>query len=40
MEELSYREIAAILDTTESAVDSLLQRAKQNLRKKLTELPP
>ena len=40
VEELSYREIAAILNTTESAVDSLLQRAKQNLRKKLNELPP
>ena len=40
VEELSYREIAAILNTSESAVDSLLQRAKQNLRKKLNELPP
>jgi RNA polymerase sigma-70 factor (ECF subfamily) len=40
VEELSYREIAAILNTTEPAVDSLLQRAKQNLRKKLNELPP
>ena len=40
LEELSYREIAAILKTTESAIDSLLQRAKQNLRKKLNELPP
>jgi RNA polymerase sigma factor (sigma-70 family) len=38
-EELGYREIAAILNTTEAAVDSLLQRAKQNLRKKLNELP-
>ena len=35
IEDLSYREIADILRTTESAVDSLLQRAKQNLRKKL-----
>ena len=33
IEELNYREIADILKTTESAVDSLLQRAKQNLRK-------
>lgn len=40
VEELSYREIADILNTSESAVDSLLQRAKQNLRKKLNELPP
>ncbi|MBK6635133.1 MAG: RNA polymerase sigma factor [Chitinophagaceae bacterium] len=39
VEELSYREIAAILNTTEPAVDSLLQRAKQNLRKKLNEWP-
>lgn len=39
VEELSYRQIAAILNTTESAVDSLLQRAKQNLRKKLNNLP-
>jgi RNA polymerase sigma factor (sigma-70 family) len=37
VEELSYREIADILKTTESAVDSLLQRAKQNLRKKLSQ---
>ena len=37
VEDLSYREIADILKTTESAVDSLLQRAKQNLRKKLSE---
>jgi len=35
VEDLSYRQIADILKTTESAVDSLLQRAKQNLRKKL-----
>jgi len=40
LEELSYREIAAILNTSEPAVDSLLQRAKQNLRKKIKELPP
>lgn len=40
VEELSYREIADILNTSERAVDSLLQRAKQNLRKKLTEGPP
>ena len=40
VEELSYREIADILNTTESAVDSLLQRAKQNLRKRLNNSPP
>ncbi len=40
LEELSYREIADILNTTESAVDSLLQRAKQNLRKRLNNSPP
>lgn len=34
-EELSYIEIAEILNTTPTAVDSLLQRAKQNLRKKI-----
>jgi RNA polymerase sigma-70 factor (ECF subfamily) len=40
VEELSYREIAAVLQLSESAVDSLLQRARQNLRKKINELPP
>ena len=39
VEDLSYREIAAILNTTEPAVDALLQRAKQNLRKKINQLP-
>jgi len=33
MEGLSYQEIADILQTSPSAIDSLLQRAKQNLRK-------
>lgn len=33
LEELSYQEIATILETTEAAVDSLLQRARQNLKK-------
>jgi RNA polymerase sigma-70 factor (ECF subfamily) len=32
-EGLSYNEIAAIMGLTEAAVDALLQRAKQNLRK-------
>lgn len=40
IEDLSYREIADILNTTEAAVDALLQRAKQGLRKKLENLPP
>lgn len=39
IEGLSYQEIAQIQSTTESAVDSLLQRAKQNLRKKIKNLP-
>ncbi len=39
VEELSYRDIAAILNTSESAVDSLLQRAKQSLRKKINKMP-
>jgi RNA polymerase sigma factor (sigma-70 family) len=33
VEDLSYAEIAVILKISESAVDALLQRAKQNLRK-------
>lgn len=37
--ELSYKEIAGIMNTTEPAVDALLQRAKQNLRKKLNHSP-
>jgi RNA polymerase sigma-70 factor (ECF subfamily) len=35
-DEMSYREIAQIMDRSISAVDSLLIRAKKNLRKKLT----
>jgi RNA polymerase sigma factor (sigma-70 family) len=35
VEDLSYREIAEVLGTSEPAVDALLQRAKQILRKKL-----
>lgn len=34
-DELSYKEIAEILDTTVSSVESLLVRAKSNLKKKL-----
>lgn len=37
MEDLSYAEVASVMKTTESAVDSLLQRAKQNLRKRIHE---
>ena len=35
IEALSYNEIAVIMNISESAVDSLLQRARQNLRKKI-----
>lgn len=35
-EELSYQEIAAVMQTSVSAVESLLFRARQTLRKKLT----
>ncbi len=34
-DELSYREIAEILETTISAVESLIHRAKNNLKKRL-----
>ncbi|MGN6604768.1 MAG: RNA polymerase sigma factor [Ginsengibacter sp.] len=37
MENLSYREIAEIMKSSESAIDSLLQRAKKNLRNELKE---
>jgi RNA polymerase sigma-70 factor (ECF subfamily) len=36
-ENLSYREIAEIMKSSESAVDALLQRAKKNLQKSLKE---
>ena len=36
-EELSYQEIAAVMQTSVSAVESLLFRARQTLRKKLTK---
>ncbi len=35
MEQLSYKEISEVMNTTVSAVESLLVRAKQNLRKRL-----
>jgi RNA polymerase sigma factor (sigma-70 family) len=37
IEDLSYREIGEIINSTESAVDSLLQRAKKNLQAILKE---
>ncbi len=39
VEELSYKEIAAIMQTTEASVDALLQRAKKQLQKKIAEMP-
>lgn len=35
MESLSYREISDVMKLTEAAVDALLQRAKNNLKKTL-----
>jgi RNA polymerase sigma-70 factor (ECF subfamily) len=35
LEDLSYQEVSDIMKTTVSAVESLLHRAKQNLRKEL-----
>jgi len=35
-DDLSQKEIASIMNTTEGAVESLLQRAKKNLREKLS----
>ncbi len=37
-DELSQKEIAEIMETTEGAVEALLQRAKMNLRKKIKPL--
>ncbi|HZI69270.1 MAG: RNA polymerase sigma factor [Ginsengibacter sp.] len=37
IENLSYREISEIMNSSESSVDSLLQRAKKNLRSELKE---
>jgi RNA polymerase sigma-70 factor (ECF subfamily) len=36
-ENLTYREIAEIMESSESAVDALMQRAKKNLQKILKE---
>jgi len=38
MEKLNYKEVALILETTEKAVESLVARAKENLRKHLNKL--
>lgn len=38
MEGLSYQEVSEVMDTTLSSVESLLHRAKSNLRKKLEEI--
>ena len=35
-DDLSQKEIAGVMNTTEGAVEALLQRAKKNLRKKLS----
>ena len=37
VEGLAYKEIAEVMDTTLSAVESLMHRAKRNLRKQLQE---
>lgn len=37
MEQLSYKDISEVMETTVSAVESLLIRAKQNLRKRLAD---
>lgn len=39
-DDLPQKEIAEIMNTTEGAVEALIQRAKENLRKKLMRLPP
>ena len=40
MEDLSYKEIAEIMDTTDSAVESLLSRARANLKKEIEKKFP
>jgi RNA polymerase sigma-70 factor (ECF subfamily) len=37
-DDLSQKEIAAIMNTTEGAVEALIQRAKANLRERLSSL--
>ena len=38
-EDMPYREIGKVLDVSEGAVDSLLQRARQNLARLLRQVP-
>lgn len=40
LNDLSYKEIAEIMETSESAVDSLLSRARANLKKELEKIYP
>ena len=40
LEDLSYQEISEVMETTVAAVESLMHRAKQNLRKMLEKGPP
>lgn len=40
LKDMSYKEIAEVMETTESAVDSLLSRAKANLKKDLEKIFP
>jgi RNA polymerase sigma-70 factor (ECF subfamily) len=37
VEGLSYQEVAEVMETTVSSVESLMHRAKSNLKKILTE---
>ena len=39
LEDLSYQEISEIMETSVSAIESLMHRAKQNLRKLLEKGP-
>ncbi len=39
LEEMSYQEVSAVLNTTVPAIESLMHRAKQNLRKILEKQP-
>jgi RNA polymerase sigma factor (sigma-70 family) len=40
LEDLSYKEVSEVMQTSVAAVESLMHRAKQNLRKILTESGP